>query len=92
METLEQLKTISDNAPEGATHIDDVDTYWKVVSEFDYYFYDGLHWDDSEPLENGARSLSDIERIIELEEKLKSFADDIGDCNCIGDVSKNLME
>jgi hypothetical protein len=69
METLEQLKTIRDNAPDGATHIYDVDTYWKVVSELDYYFYNGSHWDVSEPLKNATRSLSDIERIIELMEQ-----------------------
>jgi len=68
METLEELKAIRDNAPDGATHIDDVNTYWRVISEFDYYFYDGCKWDDSEPLENGTRSLSDIKRIIELME------------------------
>jgi hypothetical protein len=67
-ESLEKLKAIIDNAPEGATHLDDINTYWKVISEFDYYFHNGSQWDDSEPLENGTRSLSDIERIIELME------------------------
>lgn len=68
VETLEDLKAIIAGKPEGASHIDDIATYWKVVSEFDYYFYNGSQWDDSEPLENGTRSLSDIERIIELME------------------------
>ena len=72
MENLEELKAIIAGKPEDATHIDDINTYWKVVSEFDYYFYSGSQWDDSEPLENGTRSLSDIERIIELMEKVKS--------------------
>lgn len=67
-ETLEELKAIVDNAPDGATHIDDIKTYWKVISEFDYFFHNGSQWDDSEPLENGTRSLSDIKRIIELME------------------------
>tara|TARA_R110001592_G_C13193009_1_gene753737 strand:- start:37958 stop:38233 length:276 start_codon:yes stop_codon:yes gene_type:complete len=72
-ESLEELKAIIDNAPEGATHLDDINTYWKVISEFDYYFHNGSQWDDSEPLENGTRSLSDIERIIELIEQVESL-------------------
>ena len=70
-ESLEELKAIIDNAPKGATHLDDINTYWKVISEFDYYFHNGNQWDDSEPLENGIRSLSDIKRIIELMEILE---------------------
>lgn len=66
MESLEELKAIIDNAPEGASHVDDTYTYWKVVSEFDYYFYNGSQWDDSESIQSGTRSLSDIARIIEL--------------------------
>ena len=68
MESLQELKAIVDNAPDGATHIDDIKTYWKVISEFDYFFHNDSQWDNSEPLENGTRSLSDIKRIIELME------------------------
>lgn len=73
METLEELKAIVAGKPDGATHIDDINTYWKVVSEFDYYFYSGSQWDDSEPLENGTRSLSDIERIVGLMERINEI-------------------
>jgi len=81
-ESLEELKSIIDNAPEGATHLDDINTYWKVNSEFDYYFHDGNQWDYSEPLENGTRSLSDIKRIIELIEDEKRL-DHLQKCNQI---------
>jgi hypothetical protein len=74
METLEELKAIIADKPEGATHIDDIKTYWKVISEFDYYFYNRSQWNDSEPLENSfTRSLSDIERIIELMEQVSKI-------------------
>lgn len=77
METLEELKAIVDNAPDGSTHYDRKN-YFTFVSEFD----DGLyysHWRkwvnhkqsivlyQSRGIDN-IRSLSDIKRIIELME------------------------
>lgn len=74
MESLEDLKAIIDNAPEGASHYDGI-----------YYRYSGdevqsapskrFAWefvsDGSVQLEL-TRSLSDIERIIQLEERLNN--------------------
>lgn len=97
-ESLEELKAIIDNAPTDATHacIENGTHYqFKVVglnAEINtgdgWLCYSGCALPDL----YGVRLISDIKRIIELEEKLKSFADDISDCNCIGGVSKTLRE
>lgn len=92
MEALEELKVIIAGKPEGATHISDNGVFYKLDGYTPLtWWVRGKEWIDS-GVHHITRSLSDIERIIELEEKLKSFADDISDCNCIGGVSKTLME
>ena len=66
-ETLEELKSIVDNAPDGATHIDDDLLFYIKDSRFGLRWhndYDGL-WFRCEVPET-LRSLSDIKRIIEL--------------------------
>lgn len=67
METLEELKAIRDNAPDGATHISEfVHCYVKLNVGY-YFWWDGDAW---YPLDGPLllRSLSDINRIIELME------------------------
>jgi hypothetical protein len=63
---------ILDNAPEGASDIDNVNKYWSYQGNGDYYFWDGGKW-----IENWSpfhtRSLADIKRIAELEGVVKHF-------------------
>jgi hypothetical protein len=95
METLEELKAIIAGATEGAQSVLMAcnPIYTKLANGFWYAACKGQDWLQVTDKQIGSmRSLSDIERIIELEEKLKSFADDISDCNCIGGVSKTLRE
>ena len=67
-------KEILDNAPCGATHVDNFDLYWNIEDR------DALCWQgkrkswlslssDTEEL----RSLADIKRIVELEEQLQNI-------------------
>ena len=58
---------ILDNAPEGATHIDDEHDFCK---EGYYFSHTSQRWMTSEYIV-GSRSLADIRRIAELEEELK---------------------
>lgn len=64
-ESLEELKAIIDNAPEGATHIDEDGDYCKGES---HYFSSGSKRWDNMDFPVAMRSLSDIKRIIELME------------------------
>lgn len=79
METLEQLKEIVKNAPDGATCIEIpaiglVCDYFKV-EDYDFYFWwdpdlqDWVEYDKDDLVE--IRSLSDIKQIIELMEGQK---------------------
>ena len=68
METLEELKAIVDNAPDGATHIDDDGDYAKYGGMYDYFYSKGLREWISTDTVSIDRSLSDIKRIIELME------------------------
>lgn len=66
-ESLEELKAIRDGAPKGATHSNDVGEYG-MYSNGDYF----SRWTPSnmKPTTNcNWRSLSDINRIIELTER-----------------------
>lgn len=85
METLEELKAIRDNAPEGATIVDIENDGF-----IDYLYCDTnapsgekiksySNVDDSaiEYSNGNIRSLSDIERIIELMEKVEQIEDDM---------------
>lgn len=81
MESLEELKSIIDNAPEGATHISSSigqSRYLKHNVRRDFVYYDGRTF-CAFPTGSGylktcklIRSLPDIKRIIELEEKLNN--------------------
>ena len=66
METLEELKEIIDNAPDEATHIDGDKEYVKFI-ECEMYHY-SCEWASVYDFPLELRSLSDIERIIELME------------------------
>ena len=66
METLEELKEIIDNAPDEATHIDGDKEYVKFI-EGEMYHY-SCEWASVYDFPLELRSLSDIERIIELME------------------------
>lgn len=74
METLEELKAIVENAPERATHVGEDSKYLKFRKNNDWFEYSNSFSGHSviytQNLDN-ARSLSDIERIIELMEKLE---------------------
>lgn len=81
METLEQLKAIVENAPEGATCIEIpacgfTCDYFKVV-DFEFFFWwnpaleDWVEYDKDDLVE--IRSLSDIKLIIEQMEKIKEL-------------------
>ena len=59
---------ILDNAPEGATHIDDEHDFCK---EGYYFSHTSQRWMTSEYIV-GSRSLADIKRIAELEKELES--------------------
>lgn len=95
-ETLEELKMIHDNAPDGSNFVED--SVWNkglryfLRDEFQWFGISNVCTHRLHELPCFTRSLSDIDRIIELEEKLRSFADDIGDCDCIGGVAKTLRE
>lgn len=77
METLEELKAIRDNAPDGATSIDDAGDYIRgsIYDEIEYYCsHSG--WVEVDMCDfNVMRSLSDIERIIELTELLGGISE-----------------
>ncbi len=70
METLKELKAIRDNEPEGATHIDVDDDYVKFIDDemYHYSFVRGCGWSSDYVSPCELRSLSDINRIIELME------------------------
>lgn len=70
METLDELKAIIDKAPEGATHYDSMATWkYKNLDRGTFLMPDGTGYKIDEFYPNKAlRSLSDIERIIELME------------------------
>lgn len=77
-ETLEELKAIRDNAPESATLYDG--EYFKFEND-EYHrwsmIFDIQDWNiDLEP-SCEVRSLSDIERIIELMEKVESLEEEL---------------
>tara|TARA_R110002167_G_scaffold91458_1_gene246114 strand:+ start:182492 stop:182692 length:201 start_codon:yes stop_codon:yes gene_type:complete len=58
---------ILDNAPEGATHIDEDNDFWKFSDSKRQIFDENESWfncDSNEPL----RSLADIRKIVELED------------------------
>lgn len=63
---------ILDNAPEGATHVDDEDGYLKTRKSEFWDWVDG-EWDYLNTCVEDIRSLADIERIVELEKELESF-------------------
>lgn len=80
METLEQLKAIRDNAPDGATHADAERCYvrFSQINRGRYVFVctcDYIGWVGA----NSAllsRSLSDINRIIELMEQIETICNE----------------
>lgn len=74
-ETLEELKTIVDTSPRGATNIDNYCDYIKVVGGDFYGWSDQLNeWGVFEYADSVTmRSLSDIKRIIELSEQLQEL-------------------
>lgn len=66
--------------------------YYRYSILLGWFYFDGGHWIPIKTPSHVSRSLSDIKRIIELEEKLEAFADDISDCECLGGVAKTLRE
>lgn len=76
METLKELKDILDNAPISATHYGSDNCYVKFEHTEFYYFFDGkwrvLHFDTLELM----RSLSDINRIVELMEQVEQICNE----------------
>lgn len=83
METLEELKAIIAGKPEGAISIFG-DTYLDADSRF---YASGCWFGSSGYIEikQPTRSLSDIERIIELMEKVEQIEDDMAiSCACCG--------
>lgn len=76
METLEQLKEIVKNAPEGATHYDEDGDYIKFGINYPYW-YDGSTWFELESC-GSVRSLSDIKLIIELMEEISGLKHKVG--------------
>lgn len=72
METLEQLQSIIDNAPSGATHYDSLATWkYKNLDRGTFLTPDGTGYKIDEFYPNETiRSISDIKRIIELQKKL----------------------
>lgn len=75
METLEELKAIRDNAPEDATHFDEDGDYIKISGNY-LYCYNGITWFEIDFC-GSLRSLSDINRIIELMEAVEALPDKI---------------
>lgn len=74
METLKDLKTIRDNAPEGATEFTTrfgKYEYYKFSIHGCWYYFEGNNWVPIERPQIVSRSLSDINRIIELLETNK---------------------
>ena len=75
-ETLEELKAIVENAPDGATHCDNVVTYYKIDSYVREWGVFKGRWCvcvgcNTMRMPPSMRSLSDIKRIIELIELLE---------------------
>lgn len=71
-ETLEELKAIIENAPEGATHYSE-DGYWLIKSDGTCYCH-FFNWCEESVHGDNIRSLSDIKRIIELMELVGDIA------------------
>jgi hypothetical protein len=82
-ETLEELKAIRDNAPEGSTHacIENGTHYQFKVIGLDAEIYTGNGWlpysGCALPDLCGVRLISDIERIIELMERVERVEDSL---------------
>ena len=66
-ETLEELKAIVENAPDGAEGVSENTNAYVKRSDGNFYWWDGVRWEKLH-CHIGARSLSDIKRIIELME------------------------
>lgn len=84
METLKELKTIRDNAPEGATHVNYA-YYFKKQYDSDWMYCEinKSHWEfDDDNAESDMRSLSDINRIIELMELNQNMHTTVAGCLC----------
>lgn len=83
METLEQLKEIVKNSPEGATHYTTIEkVYYKFKSESWMWCPDGnslFHFvQDDDSVCDNLRSLSDIKLIIELTEERNGLKHKVG--------------
>ncbi|QGJ84305.1 hypothetical protein [Pseudoalteromonas phage XCL1123] len=74
METLEDLKAIIVNAPEGATHVSRNGVYYKRSDKQGFgalvWWRRGEEWIESK-IDHITRSISDIEEIIALMEQAK---------------------
>lgn len=89
METLEQLKEIFKNAPEGATHYDEEGDYIKCSDEF-LFWYDDFEWSALETYV-AMRSLSDIKDKIELLENKQKLLEKINQFDkAITDIGKHI--
>ena len=69
---------ILDNAPEGTTHVDRANHYWKFIGEFDDFLMcdrEGGWIDGFSPIVT--RSLADIKRIAELEKTNTFLQEDL---------------
>lgn len=67
METLEELQKILDDAPEGATHIEDVGDYIINKGRVFYWWNKGVKgWSLLDEVYKPMRSLADIQRIVDL--------------------------
>lgn len=83
---------ILDNAPEGATHIDNNGYYLKAgKSGFMEPSDCGLDWDYDYANHTEVRSLADITRIVELEKERVSLLSCLLDISneCIGEIAMN---
>ena len=74
MSSIKILESILANAPEGATHVDRANHYWKFIGEFG----DFLMCDQEGGWVGGfspiiTRSLANIKRIVELEKERESL-------------------
>lgn len=91
METLEQLKEVIKNAPDGATHYDEDGDYIKFGINYPYW-YDGSTWFELESC-GSVRSLSDIKLIVELMESNKALIDKINQFDkAITDIGKHIQK
>ena len=80
--TNEQLREIINNAPEGATHVDDVNEYWSLTTDQNKTWVKNRGWIVLNANGYSFRSLADLREILALREQNEKLTEWVA---CIAD-------